>query len=301
MNDSRQLSLTLQRPPEAAPSLESSLQELGAALEPCPHAFFRARVEGCVITFYRSGKLLLQGPATAQWAPRLELDPGRRPGPPGPEEEGRRTIGSDESGKGDYFGPLVVAAVLLPSSAAALADQAGVRDCKTVEDRRCLQLGAWLEREFPVAIRELFPEDYNRRYLETGSNLNVLLAALHSEVIRELLPRLEGPGPRRILVDRFGPEERLARALGPLPPGTEFIQIPRAEVDPAVAAASIVARARFLEGLKACGEEAASDLPKGAGPPVLQAARRVAAIGGRALLGKVAKLHFRTTGQLGLP
>jgi ribonuclease HIII len=78
----------------------------------------------------------------------------------------------------------------------------------------------------------------------------------------------------------------------------EVVQVPRAEAHPVVAAASIVARARFLADLRECEQLCATDLHKGAGPEVDNAGRRVLAVGGRALLGQVAKLHFKNTAKL---
>ncbi len=289
-------SVTLKLPLGKARRVEEILQSEGVPLEPCDYAFFRGRAEGCVITFYKSGKLLLQGPLAQAWAVRLA---GGLPEEKGGREDfpgGRNpTIGSDESGKGDYFGPLVVAAVYAPPDRWGLLQQAGVQDSKALQDRRSLTLAGWIEKEFPTAHRTLMPEVYNTAWQEADRNLNKLMARLHGEVLKELLPHLEGHPEGLVLVDKFGPQARVEGEMGELPPGIRLLQVPRAEVHPVVAAASIVARARFLEGLEECSRRAATNLPKGSGPAAKKTARRVVEIGGMDLLGQVAKLHFKIT------
>ena len=289
-------SLTIRLPRDQARRVEEILQAEGVPLEPCDHAFFRGRAQGCVITFYKSGKLLLQGPLAESWAMRLAggvpqgKDPAKDlPGGVVP------VVGSDESGKGDYFGPLVVAAVYAPPEKWDLLQRAGVQDSKALADRRSLTLAGWIEKEFPSAHRTLMPEEYNPAWREADRNLNKLMGRLHAQVLRELLPHLEGAPKGLVLVDRFGPLSRVADALGPLPKGVKLLQIPRAEIHPVVAAASIVARARFLEGLQECSRRAATNLPKGSGPAAKETAARVVEIGGRDLLAQVAKLHFKIT------
>ncbi len=289
-------SITLKLPPGKARQVEEILQAEGIPLEPCDYAYFRGRAQGCVLTFYKSGKLLLQGPLAEAWALRVagglpEEKEDRREFPGGR----RPTIGSDESGKGDYFGPLVVAAVYAPPDRWDLLQKAGVQDSKSVSDRKSLTLAGWIEKEFPTAQRTLMPEEYNPAWEAADRNLNKLMARLHGEVLKELLPHLGEPPRGLVLVDKFGPKGRVEDEMGDLPEGVELLQVPRAEVHPVVAAASIVARARFLEGLEECSREAATRLPKGSGPAAKNTAARVVEIGGRKLLAKVAKLHFKIT------
>ncbi len=293
-------SITLKLPAGKARQVEEILQAEGVPLEPCDYAFFRGRTKGCVLTFYKSGKLLLQGPLAESWALRLagSIPREEREGFPG----GRHpTIGSDESGKGDYFGPLVVAAVFAPPERWDLLQRAGIQDSKAVSDRKSLTLAGWIEKEFPTALRVLMPPEYNPAWESAGRNLNKLMARLHGEVLKELLPRLRGSQKGLVLVDKFGPRSRVEIEMGELPPGVTLLQVPRAEVHPVVAAASIVARARFLEGLEECSREAATNLPKGSGPAAKNTAARVVEIGGRDLLAKVAKLHFKITPGLFRP
>lgn len=165
-------------------------------------------------------------------------------------------------------------------------------DSKRIADPKALELGAAI-RHLPHALRRLDPLDYNRVHTAAG-NLNLVLADLHAAVIRELA----APG-ERVVVDRFAREDLVAGRLKDL--RLELEQRPRAEDDPAVAAASILARAEFLLALKELGEEIGFTLPKGAGYPVDRTARAILAAGGRALLERVAKMHFKNTSKLPSP
>lgn len=251
-----------------------------------PHAVFSARGEGVVATFYQSGKLVVQGPQ-----PDLFLERYLGHAPP-PEEKvvpdaGRTTLGSDESGKGDYFGPLVVAAVRLSPEDAERLKGGGVADSKRLDDDTVLRLGPALRAHLPFALRALDPEAYNERRAAVG-NLNPLLADLHAEVIRELAE----PG-LLVLVDQFANESLMRKRLEGM--DFELRQMPRAEVHLAVAAASVIAREHFLVRLRELSEELGVTLAKGGGSPVDRAGRRFVEVHGEEALGRVAKLHFKNT------
>lgn len=198
-------------------------------------------------------------------------------------------IGSDECGKGDYFGPLVVAAVRLEPGQAEKLRAAGVRDSKTLTDDQCRKLGAALRGTFPHAVVRLDPPRYNQIYVQ--GKLNDLLGSLHAEAIAQLAR----PGIH-VLVDQFANAKLMQAKLKHLDIRLE--QRTRAESNAAVAAASIIAREQFLSALAELSEEAAVDLHKGAGSPVDAAAERYVAIHGREGLVKVAKLHFKNTQKI---
>lgn len=279
----------------------SALRERLAAqafeFRPVPHALFSVKGHDVVATLYASGKLVVQGRDPAVFVGRF-LEGAELPAPATKEGKGPMrtlevpTVGSDECGKGDYFGPLVVAAVRLEPAQARELVASGVMDSKRLTDTKALQLGAAI-RHLPHAVRRLDPPEYNRRHTAAG-NLNVLLAELHCEVIRELADR-----GMRVVVDRFADERLIASRVKDL--ALELEQRPRAEDDPAVAAASILARSEFLLALKELGEEHDTTLPKGAGPPVDVAARKLYTRGGHKLLGVLAKLHFKNTSKLHAP
>lgn len=285
--------LVLVVPPAQRGPLRERLSAAAFEFRSVPHALFSVKGADVVATLYASGKLVVQGRDPAAFVARFLEDAALPAGSPTGGGAMRTlevpTIGSDECGKGDYFGPLVVAAVRLSPEQARSLVASGVMDSKRVGDAKALQLGAAI-RHLPHALRRLDPPEYNRRHASAG-NLNELLADLHAEVIRELA----APG-ERVVVDRFADENLVASRLADL--GLELEQRPRAEDDPAVAAASLLARSEFLLALQELGEAHDLTLPKGAGPPADVAARRLYTRGGHALLARLAKLHFKNTQKL---
>jgi ribonuclease HIII len=217
------------------------------------------------------------------------------PAPPRarPSGEPGGRIGTDESGKGDYFGYLVVAAVFVDRGAEAALHDLGVRDSKRLSDRSADRLAGEIRRLCPHQVVRISPARYNELHLKMG-NVNRLLAWAHARAIENLL---EQRPCRLVISDQFGDEAYLKSALMAKGKQVRLVQRPRAEADTAVAAASILARAAFLDTLKRLSDQVGVALPKGA-VHVVEAAREVAAKGGRELLGTVAKLHFKTTGQV---
>jgi len=203
-------------------------------------------------------------------------------------------IGTDEAGKGDYFGPLVVAGVYVTEATAILLRQIGVRDSKTLSDKRIAEMSVEIRQTCPVNVVAIGPERYNDMYAKIR-NLNRLLAWGHARVIENLLEKIECG---RVVSDQFGDERVLQRALMEKGKRVELVQRHRAEDDVAVAAASIIARGEFVHRLQLLSQTYGVDLHKGAGPPVLTSGRRFIAQHGREALGKVAKLHFKTTQQI---
>ncbi len=283
----------LELPPPARAQLEARLSQEGFDLRGAANARFSARGPGIVATLYISGKLVVQGEDPEAFVARfLERSGGGQT--PSAITTGAgagastMTVGSDESGKGDYFGPLVVAAVRLDPGLAHKLSVGEVRDSKTMADENVLRVGGALRRSVPFAIARLDPQEYNAAHSRLG-NLNLLLAELHARAIGELC----SPG-MRVVVDQFADRRVLERALQ----GTHvrLEQRPRAESSElSVAAASVIAREEFLRALADLSEAWAVDLAKGAGAPTDAAARRFVALHGVQKLGEVAKLHFRTT------
>jgi ribonuclease HIII len=257
------------------------------------HAVFSVKGEGVVATLYESGKLVVQGEDPALFAERFlgrAVEPDSAPDPVGPADD-RTTVGSDECGKGDYFGPLIVAAVRLEPGESRKLLQSGVRDSKTIADETALRLGGALRGLVAHAVVRLDPEEYNATHRGPGQ-LNPMLADLHARAIRELAR----PGAR-VVIDQFASERLMRERLAGL--DIALVQHPRAESTvPAVAAASVIAREEFLLALRELSERYGVDLHKGAGDPVDRAARRFVSLHGREALVHVAKLHFKNTGKL---
>ena len=205
--------------------------------------------------------------------------------------ESARWIGSDEAGKGDYFGPLVVAAVLVDNATARSLKELGTRDSKTLSDKSVTELASRIEKQCLYSVVAVGPEKYNELYSKIG-NLNRLLAWGHSRAIENILER---ETCHYALADQFGDENFLIGALMEKGKRIEVKQETRAESDPGVAAASILARAEFLRRLAMLSAKYEMHFPKGASPAVIDAGKAFIELYGRERLNEVAKLHFKTT------
>lgn len=272
--------------------LRAVLLKGGFKLDARPNALLFAQRPGATLTVYRTGKLLLTGPQAEEFAGVLagrglvefEATPQTLAFEP--------HAGSDESGKGDYFGPLAVACVHVPDRATADALAAkGVRDSKLAGNDEVGPLAALVRARCPHATVVIMPERYNEMYALTP-NLNDLLAWAHARAIEDLRAKA---GAVPIVVDQFARPDVLERHLMQRGREAPVAQIVRGESDVAVAAASLVARAEFLAGLAALESRTGARLPPGAGAPTIRAAREFVARRGSAALREVAKLHFATT------
>ena len=203
-------------------------------------------------------------------------------------------IGCDESGKGDYFGPLVVAAMLVRPDDVPVLRTLGVRDSKDVRDGEAQEIARQLHDGYGdrIEVLSIGPQRYNELYDNFGRNLNRLLAWGHGKAIAEV----HGRHPcDHVLSDKFGNEKLVRGELERREIDVRLDQRVRAESNPAVAAASVLARARFLRELGRLGQRIGTKLRKGAGTPVDDVARRLYRDGGIEGLRQVAKMHFKTT------
>lgn len=213
-------------------------------------------------------------------------------------------LGTDESGKGDYFGPLVVAGVYVqPQDMAALREM-GVADSKTLSEKKIRTIADSLRTYFQNRFEVLFikPEKYNELYAKIG-NLNKLLAWGHARVMENLLGKLELSKTGKLdcryaLADKFGDEGLIQRALMQKGRRIRLVQIPRGERDLAVAAASIIARDLFVHKMEEQSQYYGVTLPKGCNEMVRKTAEQIVAQYGQGELAKVAKLHFKTTREI---
>jgi ribonuclease HIII len=208
------------------------------------------------------------------------------------EEERSGWIGTDESGKGDYFGPLVAAAVYLTPELAADFSSSGVKDSKKLSDSRVASLSSLIKKKAPHSVVVIGPRRYNELY-ERIKNLNRLLAWAHARAIENLL--LEDVPAERAVSDQFGDVAYIESALLKKGRTISLEQRHKAEDDPAVAAASILARAEFLRRLSNLSEKYAIELPKGASEKVIDAGLEFISRHGKEALSEVAKLHFKIT------
>ena len=200
-------------------------------------------------------------------------------------------IGIDESGKGDYFGPLVIAAVFVDTTTQGELTLMQVRDSKKISDGRILDMAPDIRLICPHSIIAIGPQRYNELYAKIR-NLNRLLAWGHAKALETLLDKVSCG---RAVADQFGDERLILNALQEKGRTIVLEQRHKAEADLAVAAASILARAEFLLRLKHLSDEIGTTLPKGASPAVKLAGRMIVKRHGEERLGSVAKLHFKTT------
>ena len=200
-------------------------------------------------------------------------------------------IGVDEAGKGDYFGPLVVAAYSISEELRPLLQKLGVKDSKTLSDRKVEELASKIKKIGWNSIVCIGPQKYNQLY-HSIRNLNKLLAWGHARAIENIL---EKTVTKEVISDKFGDEHFIKRALLEKGRKVNLIQRTKAEEEPVVAAASILARAEFLRRLKKLSEEIGMELPKGASDKVDQVARQIVLHKGKEVLSQVAKLHFKNS------
>lgn len=261
-----------------------------------PHTRFSGKKKGISCTLYNSGKLVVQGKeiqefiefylepellqtfSFAQKKPDLNIDATPR-------------IGIDESGKGDFFGPLCIAGVFAQADEVAELIRIGVQDSKTLSDETVIKLAHKIREKFAHYIVRINPERYNDLY-EQFRNLNRMLAWGHATTIEQLVIKTQCTN---VVIDQFAAEHVVEMALGRKKLSVQLKQRHRGEEDPVVAAASILARDAFLSGLRTLGQQAEMTLPKGASAAVIKAGKALVQKLGREALHKFAKLHFRTT------
>jgi ribonuclease HIII len=204
------------------------------------------------------------------------------------------TIGVDESGKGDFFGPLVVAAAAVEPDNLPPLQLLNVRDSKKVTDARAAALAAQIKKIIPHNIVVVMPEKYNELYAKIG-NLNKLLAWAHARAIENLLGEVDAV---RIISDQFAKNHVLESALMAKARIVSVEQKVRGESEMSVAAASIIARAEFLRALEQLSRTWGMTFPKGGGSPVDIAGSRFLKTNDQASLSKVAKLHFKNSKKI---
>jgi ribonuclease HIII len=287
-----------------AQTLRAWLQERSWTFADKPYCLYSASQGKLNVSVYEKGpKVLVQGKETESFVTNV-LEPQVL----GVAELGYEEvlhperyqphIGVDESGKGDFFGPLVIAGAYVDGEVARRLVELGAMDSKRISsDAKISQLAEAILAVpgLRVEVVAIYPERYNELHAKFG-NLNRLLAWGHARVIESLLEKV--PDCPRALSDQFANPQVLQRALGERGRGIELIQRTKAESDPAVAAASILARDRFLKWMAKSGETLQMELPKGASPAVKETARRIVEQHGEATLRGLAKWHFKTTAEV---
>jgi ribonuclease HIII len=269
-----------------------------------PYMIFYAQKDKLTIAVFEKGpKVLIQGKETEDFV-RFQLEPMVT----GEARLGYEEVlqpqmfephfGVDESGKGDFFGPLVIAGVYVDRAIARKLLDDGVMDSKRIGSDRRIKALAESIRQTPGLAHNVVligPERYNELYVRFG-NLNDLLGWGHARVIENLLK--DRPDCMRSLSDKFANERVILRALIDAGRRIQIEQQTKAEADIAVAAASILARERFVSWLENKGKQLGIILPKGVSAMVKAAAEELVRKHGAQILAKVAKTHFRTAAEV---
>lgn len=292
-------SYTFKLAPEQQRELEKVLRTGNYKPKEVPHT--RIAVEGpdYNVALYTSGKCLVQGKGAEEWV-TFTLEPyilkevvtgyDKILHPEAIEPH----MGIDESGKGDFFGPLVIAAVYTDEGIAEAFREMDVRDSKTITtDAKAEKMAEAIRKVLKgkFTLVKIGPEAYNRLY-SSIKNVNRLLAWGHARAIENLLDKV--PGCPKAIADQFGPKQTIEKALLKKGRTIELVQRHKAEADPAVAAASILARDGFLQGLKVMGEKFQVKIPKGASDQVRAVARDLVQKHGPEVLVQTCKCHFKT-------
>ena len=207
-------------------------------------------------------------------------------------------IGIDESGKGDYFGPLVIAGVYVENDIKKNLLRIGVKDSKQLSDYQIKEVSAEIKKILPVKsynVVTINPEKYNELYNKIG-NVNKLLAWGHARVLENLLAGVKATDA---ISDKFGNENYIISNLMSEGKKINLIQTTKGERFTAVAAASILAREKFINWFELQQKKLYTSIPKGASLLVEEAARKFRDSYGNEFLSKIAKLHFKTTKKIG--
>jgi ribonuclease HIII len=289
---------------EQATKLRALLEELGFEFLPKEYTLFFARKNKLSVAVYEKGpKVLVQGRGVEEFV-QFELEPKIL----GEARLGYEEVhtpemfephfGVDESGKGDFFGPLVISGVYVDSGIARKLLDGGVVDSKRIgSDARIRALAEAIRKNSLGLVETVLigPAKYNELYKKFG-NLNKLLGWGHARVIENLLAKK--PDCPRSLSDQFADARVIQQSLLRHGRKINIEQRTQAESDVAVAAASILAREAFINWLERKGEELGVRLERGVSPGVKDNAKRLVETNGPEVLRDVAKVHFRTAHEI---
>jgi len=278
---------------EIATTLCANLKSKGFAITTPPYTVFLAKKKDLACTLYESGKLLIQGKGTPEFVEfYLEPEVLKNFAYTYPKElDTSPHIGIDEAGKGDFFGPLCVAGIYASGEQILQLKEIGVKDSKMMSDKTIIRLGKQIQQTCTHHIVKINPPKYNEIYHKFG-NLNHLLAWGHATAIEFLHNKTMC---HDVIIDQFAAEKIVLTALKRKKLHLNIEQRHRGEEDLVVAAASILARKAFLEGLDMLSTAFSLKLPKGgASPLILSAGVKFIQKHGSSALSKVCKLHFKT-------
>jgi ribonuclease HIII len=268
------------------------------------HAAFAYKGPSCNVVHYKSGKCVISGKGTEEFVKFTLESEVTGQALLGYEEElnpewFEEHAGLDESGKGDLFGPVVSACVIATGEMTREWIKAGIKDSKKLTDTKIAELEKVIRGTPGVAVKTTFARmsKYNELHSRFGKNLNRLLGWMHATSCEEALKDYEllhGRRPTWGLLDQFSEEPIVQNELERKKVIFDLRMRTKAESDPVVAAASIIARATFVRELDRLSADGGVRLPKGSGAEAKEAAIELVGRLGPAILVNFAKLHFKT-------
>ncbi len=287
-------------PSEFENKIKKFFEKNNFKFEEMQYAFFKSKQENCNAVFYNSGKFVIQGKDIEKLVSEFEnymqiTDSENIPNIQDTTSSDYDCyIGTDESGKGDYFGALVIAGVMVDETNKDSFIKLGIKDSKKLNDSTIKKFAAYIKNNSIFSIVTITPEKYNELYAKFN-NLNKLLAWGHARAIENILTKKKC---QYALSDQFGDESLIKNALMKAGRTIKLEQRHRAESDIAVACASVIARAEFVLRMEDMQKKYQLSFSKGASDKVIEEANNYCKKYGREELDKVAKLHFKTTNQL---
>ena len=265
------------------------------------HALFGFKNDKINVVGYKSGKLVVQGKKTEEFVTNI-LEPEITKNPLLGYDEVHHPewfelhAGMDESGKGDLFGPLVAATVIADGDMVRGWIDKGIRDSKAIgSDRAILDLEKKIRATKGVIIETAWANmgKYNELYTKFG-NLNKMLAWFHARALETALDKKMAPWG---LLDQFS-KQPLTKGFLKTHKGFDLRQRTKAESDPVVAAASIIARAQYVKAIQRLEEDAGISIPKGAGHQAANALRKLVEKFGPECVDRYVKTHFKTVNEV---
>ncbi|MGX7030723.1 ribonuclease HIII [Vagococcus zengguangii] len=271
------------------------------------HALFVAKAPGVTVTAYHSGTVLFQGNNAETEGNRWDNSSTSSSTPSNSTAKKTSSnlptgfsqwnvVGSDEVGNGSYLGPVVVCASYVTKEQMPLLKELGVKDSKMLKDSEIIKIAADLKHVIQYQELVVTPQKYNE--IQPNYNVNRMKVALHNQAIYLLLKKIAPEQPQGILIDQFTPEGNYRKYLSMEKNQVKddlYFTTKGEQYHLAVAAASIICRASFLNELKKASQELGFNVPSGAGKPSDLAAAKILKRGGIELLSKYAKLHFANT------
>ena len=287
---------------------EHTIQQLGEIYQDAihqipPHAHYQLKLPSLTVTAYHSGKVVLQGTNVDAFVQKHDLTASTSTKKSKVETNGLPegfsnwgVIGSDEVGTGSYFGPLTVACAFVPENLIKELQILGVKDSKNLIDSQIQEIVPKIKELVPYKLLTLWPEKYNE--VQQTKNLNEMKALLHNQAIKRLYQQINADLLQAVLIDEFCSPSNYYRYLGDQSAPLKSITYFKTKGEShhiAVAAASMIARDAFLEGLKTLSKEYGYPLLSGANASVDELASKILKQEGMDGLRKVAKLHFANT------